>query len=77
MKIVKERKMIVYDKPFRGNVKLLLPEIFFKKNSFDGEWDLNLNFPSRFYMSGYEYGFIFEIQILGFGLGFFKSKNLF
>lgn len=69
--------MIVYDKPFRGNVKLLLPEIFFKKNSFDGEWDLNLNFPSRFYMSGYEYGFIFEIQILGFGLGFFKSKNLF
>jgi hypothetical protein len=70
-------KMIVYEKPFRGNIKLFLPEITFKVNSYDGEWDLILNFPTRFYLSGYEYGFIFEFQILGFGLGFFKSKNLF
>jgi len=68
--------MIVYDKPFRGNIKLFLPEVKFVKNSYDGEWDLIVNFPTRFYMSGYEYGFIFEFQILGFGLGFFKSNGI-
>ena len=69
--------MVLFDRPFRGNIRLLLPKIYFKRNSYDGEWDLKFSFPTKFYMSGYEYGFILEFQILGFGIGFFKSKNLF
>lgn len=69
--------MILFEKPFRFNLKLLLPEIYYKRNSYDGEWDLKASFPTKFYMSGYEYGFILEIQIFGFGLAYFKSRNLF
>ena len=69
--------MIVFDRPLRGNIKLFLPKVSFVRNSYDGEWDFEINIPTRFYMSGYEYGFLFEFQILGFGFGIFKAKNIY
>jgi len=57
-------------------VKVLIPFISIYKDNFYGDFDFNIKVDTNITFSKYEYGYVFNLTLLGFGIDVWIGRNI-